>query len=286
MDTNTSINIIWYDGFFGCWDHGLLASVFESDSRFVQHNTKERLVFDEAIIIMGKPKDFDSVTEHLNKFKRGIVILTSDEDSEWDWRSVIPKHLTVWTQYYFHNKQEIKERLLLGFPTRLKDFSIDTSIERIYSCSFVGQVQNPYRQKCIRELKKIPNAFIQIADGFGGVNGLEYQDYLNILCQSKVVLCPSGSMCTDSFRVYEALECGALPIVEPRSPRDMPGFNYWREANPELHYLGILPCVEDWKDISFILKDEIWIKERTEQCQIWWTEYKYELKYKLLTALC
>lgn len=279
MDTNTPINIIWYDGFFGCWDHGLLASIFNSDLRFIQHNSG-RPVFDEAIIIMGKPNDLNGVHEHLSKFKKALIILTSDEDSMWDWRSFIPAHLEVWTQYYYKNKLQIKERLLLGFPTRLKDVSINKEQERKYFCSFVGQIQNSHRQKCVDALKQIPDHFIKIADGFGGVNGLEYQDYINILCQSKVVLCPSGSMCTDSFRVYEALECGALPIVEPRSPRDEKHFNYWKEV-----YAGILPCMDDWASLPFILKDTQYIEERTQQCLFFWNNYKQELKNKLLSAL-
>lgn len=278
MDTNTPINIIWYDGFFGCWDHGLLASIFDADPRFVQHNTPERQVFDEAIIIMGKPKDLTGVRDHLNKFKKGLIILTSDEDSMWDWKSVIPEHFKVWTQYYYKNKSEIKERLLLGFPTRLKDVVIDKTQERKYFCSFVGQVQNPHRQKCVEALKQIPNNFIKIADGFGGVNGLEYQEYINILCQSKVVFCPSGSMCTDSFRVYEALECGALPIVEPRSPRDDENFDYWKEVGAP-----IFPCVHDWDNMPFILKDTESIKQRTKDCLEWWAGYKHKVLNDLLT---
>lgn len=281
MESNTTINVIWYNGFRGNWDSALLSSIFDNDKRFVQYNTKDNPVFDEAIIIIGKPIYLEQVRDYLVQFKKAIVILASDEDSFWDWKSVIPSHFTVWTQYYYQNKQEIKERLLLGFTTRLKDVVLDKTQPRIYGCSFVGQTQNPFRQNCVEALRKYPNHFIKIADGFGGVNGLEYQDYVNILCQSKVVLCPSGSMCTDSFRIYEALECGALPIVEPRSPRDEKHFNYWKEVDA-----SILPCVRDWNDIFFILNDEKFIEQRTKECIEWWADYKQKLQHKLLNALC
>lgn len=281
MDKNSKINIIWYNGFKGNWDAGLLASIMDNDERFIQHNTKDNPVFDEAIIILGKQVELEKVRNYLAQFKKGTVILASDEDSEWDWKYVIPSHLKAWTQYYFRNKEEIKERLLLGFPTRLKDIAVNKNQERKYLVSFVGQVQNPHRQSCVNALKEIPNHFIKLADGFGGVNGLEYQDYINIFCQSKVVLCPSGSMCTDSFRTYEALECGALPIVEPRSPRDEKHFNYWKEVSA-----GILPCVHDWNDIAYILNDEKFIEQKTKECIEWWNNYKVELKQKLLTTLC
>lgn len=272
------INIIWHNGFRGNWDSGLLTSLISEDARFIQHNYKDNNpVFDEAIIIIGKPQDYDAVRDYLAQFKKAIVILSSDEDAEWDWKRCIPSHLQIWTQYYFRNKEEIKERLLLGFPTRLKEVTINKNLERNYFCSFVGQVQNPHRHACVEALKKIPDHFIKIADGFGGLNGLEYQDYINILCQSKVVLCPSGSMCTDSFRVYEALECGALPIVEARSPRDDKHFDYWREVGA-----GILPCVHDWHDVKYILENKELIERKTKECIEWWSNYKVELKNKLL----
>ena len=35
------------------------------------------------------------------------------------------------------------------------------------------------------------------------------------LCQkSKIVLCPNGNISPDSFRLYETLEAGGIPIVE------------------------------------------------------------------------
>lgn len=281
MDSNSAINIIWYNGFRGNWDHGLLASLMDDDARFLQHNYKDsNPVLDEAIIIVGKPNDVSALRDYLVQIKKGIVILASDEDSEWDWKACIPEHLKVWTQYYFRNKEEIKERLLLGFPTRFPKGIVQMEKREIF-CSFVGQVQNEHRQACVDELKKIPNHFIKIAQYFGGVNGLDYPEYINILCNSKVVLCPSGSMCTDSFRVYEALECGALPIVEARSPRDEKHFDYWKEVGAD-----VLPCVHDWRDIKYILENTELIERKTKECITWWINYKMELKNKLLNALC
>lgn len=276
------INVIWYNGCFGNWDHGLLASLMDGDARFVQHNHKDsNPVHDEAIIIVGKPQDPAGLRNYLVQIKKGIIILVSDEDSEWDW-TVIPAHLQIWTQYYFRNKEAIEERMLLGFPTRLKDVTINKNMERLYYVSFVGQVQNQHRQQCVKELKKIPNNFIKISDGFGGLNGLEYQDYINILCKSKIVLCPSGSMCTDSFRVYETLECGALPIVETRSPRDSKNFDYWFEINKDVPF----PFVDDWADLQSLLEagGEKWIKLKTKECIDWWNNYKIQIKEKLLKS--
>ena len=279
MDTNSKINIIWYNGFKGNWDHGLILSLIDGDDRFVQHNEKYSPVIDGAIIIIGKPNDIETARNYLSQFKKATVILASDEDAYWDWKNTVPDHLKICTQYYHDSKSDIKHRLLLGFPTELPQFLKKALLpKKDIFCSFVGQVQNPHRQACINELQKVPGHFLKIADGFGGVNGLNYQDYINIMLRSKVVLCPSGSMCTDSFRAYEALECGALPIVEARSPRDKKHFNYWQEVGA-----NIFPCVSDWNDVHALLGDPEFIQERTKQCIEWWNNYKQELKNKLLS---
>lgn len=273
------INVVWFNGFKGNWDHGLLASIMDNDTRFVQHNSPENPALEEAIVIMGKIKDQDQARNYLAQLRKGIVILASDEDSEWDWRSIMPPHIKVWTQYYFRNKSEITDRLLLGAPTRIREVDM-TARARQYSCSFVGQVQNPHRRSCVQAITGIQGHYLKIAAGFGGVNGLGYQDYINTMLESKVVLCPSGSMCTDSFRVYEALECGALPIVEARSPRDEKHFNYWRECGASL-----IPCVQNWSDAHLILQDHAFIEHKTTECIAWWKDYKIQLKNKLLTCL-
>ena len=41
---------------------------------------------------------------------------------------------------------------------------------------------------------------------------IDFQNYLHDLCQSKFVLCPDG-MGLDTHRLYEALLCGATPVV-------------------------------------------------------------------------
>jgi len=208
----------------------------------------------------------------LETLKSGLVILTSDEDAYFNWQA-LPKHLEYWTQYYHASKSEIKTRLLLGAPNRIKDYKINYHLPKKYLWSFVGQMQNPFRDKCINLLKTLPNGFLHRAPMFGGQEGgIEYQEYLDIMCQSKYVICPAGSMCVDSFRFYEAMECGAVPITDKRSPRDHHDFDYWKECIGDNWVL----TVNDWDELPEMLKPN---RDRTNY---WWSDYKKELETKLL----
>ena len=41
-----------------------------------------------------------------------------------------------------------------------------------------------------------------------------YVDYLDHLCNTKYVLCPNGNTTPDTYRLYESLICGCIPITE------------------------------------------------------------------------
>lgn len=269
------IDVIWYRNCKGNWDHGLISDIFERNPQhFDEYNESGIVNAERAIIIVSGKPDVAHLRDYLNDFKSGIVILTSDEDAYFDYRAAVPAHLEVWTQYYTADRSDIKERLLLGVPNRFKDYQINLKPEKKWLWSFVGQVQNPFRQQCVNTLKKLPDGLLQEVEFFGGngQNAVQYQDYLDIMCQSKYVICPAGSMSVDSFRLYEAMECGAIPITDARSPRDSKDFNYWNEVYPR------------HKVISVNFWDEQAMKAilQMPNDNNWWFQYKTELEQKLI----
>lgn len=272
------MQVIWYDAMRGSWDHGLLQSVFDAHPHeFIQHNTKENPLVDRAIVIVVGCPEIVPLRAYLETVKSGIVILTSEEDGYFDYKDAIPEHLEIFTQYFTESKREIKNRILLGAPNRIKDYKINKHLPKKYLYSFVGQSQNPFRQDCIEVLSTMPNRFLFVADMFGGYGevNIEYQEYLDIMCQSQFVLCPSGSMCTDSFRLYESILCGAIPIVDKRSPRDAETFDYWEEVMPG----NTLIKVDNWQQI----KSPRFIADNVPFYDInWFDKYKQQLEQKLI----
>ncbi len=62
------------------------------------------------------------------------------------------------------------------------------------------------------------------------------QNYFNELAKSKFVLCPKGD-CVWSYRFFEAIMCGAIPIAEEHSPA-FEGFQYYQMSDSKIkhHY--------------------------------------------------
>lgn len=283
------IDVIWYNASRGNWDSGLLCSIFDKHPDvFIQHNDKKSSCwFEKAIVIVVGCPDIEQLRKFLTGIQHGIVILTSEEDSFFDYKAAIPNHFEIWTQYYSEckggdsvPKNNINTRLLLGAPNRLKDYKINRHLPKKYLWSFVGQSQNPMRSACIDVLRTLPNGFLHVADSFGGAeNGIEYQEYLDIMCQSVFVICPAGSMCVDSFRLYEAMECGAIPITNARAPRDAKDFNYWHEIGIKNVLIQI---GDDWQDLEFVLRNSRDLEFEVEVENKWYFDYKQNLEQKLL----
>lgn len=279
------IPVLWLDGCRGNWDHGVLMEIFDKHPNvFHQWNGKEWInlkKYKNAIVIISGNNTNASLRDYLLDLDAGsIVILTSEEDAYFNWQYAIPDHLDLWTQYYSPlSKQGIKTRLLLGPPSRIKDYKINSHLPKKYLWSFVGQVQNPFRQECVQVLKQLPKGFIQEVEFFGGEgkNGMEYQQYLDIMCQSEYVICPAGSMCVDSFRLYEAMECGAIPITDRRAPRDPEGFNYWHSV----YIKNRIITLTSWTQLPVILRDVRY--PDYYKSNDWWSGYKADLEQKLLT---
>ena len=91
--------------------------------------------------------------------------------------------------------------------------------ERKYDFSFIGQVQCGARHNLRLNLEKIQEAkdcpysyYIHYTDGFG--TGIPSEEYLDILDQSKIALCPAGDGSLETFRFFEASRAGCITVSE------------------------------------------------------------------------
>lgn len=269
-----SIPVVWWDQCRGSWDHGHLMYIFEKQPKtFIQHNTKNPDLFERAIVIVSGQVPTNPLRAYLETLTSGLVIFVSDEEARWDMEAIVPPHIEIWSQYY-RPGMKVKKKLLMGAPNRLKDYKINLTEEKKYHWSFVGQVQNPFRQQCVDTLRKMPDGFLHTTDLFGGVceKGIEYQEYLDIMCQSRYVICPSGSFTPESFRLYEAMACGAIPIVDARAPVHEKDFNYWNEVYPRHKLISV--NFWDEKAMNVILN--------MPNDNNWWDGYKMQLEQDLI----
>lgn len=142
-----------------------------------------------------------------------------------------------------------------------------------YTWSFTGQIHaQGKRKKMIDQLKDCPgDSFFNINESWQSQDSLGNKDYKDILSNSVFVPCPRGNSSVDSFRLYECLECGAIPIIE-------------KDKSWEV-LLGDHPFLmtdSDWvagkKYIQELYGKNDFLQKYQDKIQDWWVKFKISLK--------
>ena len=144
----------------------------------------------------------------------------------------------VFQNYFFLDRWDYPYHNPISFPMPIgtfvdipDDITLRPLHQRKYDFSFVGQIphtgtRDGFKRNLdamLEETGKKFNYFVQYTDGFG--DGLSHEDYLELLNDSKIVLCPCGAYSNETFRFFEAIRMGAFPAV-----RILPKFWYYENA--------------------------------------------------------
>ena len=173
-------------------------------------------------------------------------------------------------------------KMPLGYSNGLaRGRRITPASQRTYVWSFAGHVDKSSRPEMAQELARVePHYLFSNGPVPGFVTPLpssEYKRtlppdaYYDLLFDSMFSPCPMGNVNLECFRVYEALECGSIPIVEKRLTMD-----YFRTL------LGDhpIPTVRSWREarhlIGRFLRDPDGLNALQEKCAGWWKDYKKE----------
>lgn len=146
---------------------------------------------------------------------------------------------------------------------------------REYIWSFSGMVRNrPTREAMINNMKEVSNYFFLETNDWGRKDqkSLTVSECRELMLKTIFVPCPGGWANMDSFRVYESLECGCIPIVE-KFPHD-----YFRSFFPNHPFVAI----DSWEEApdliqAYLADPEVLEKKRIE-CYVWWNEYRQKGK--------
>jgi hypothetical protein len=112
------------------------------------------------------------------------------------------------------------------------DIEIKPISQRKYDFTFVGQIPHTGTRDCFkRGLDKLVEESgdkfkykIEFTDGFS--KGLKPKEYMELLADSKLSLCPGGAYSMETFRFFESTLMGAIPIVDR-----LPKFWYYEQSS-------------------------------------------------------
>lgn len=131
-----------------------------------------------------------------------------------------------YTDRFVHELEELG--LLLGEDQSLIDSLHTPSIINREGVSFYGQRGTWYRRRMVENLLRLAGAKTYGYESFGGFSNLPKKtDYSRSILESRFVICPPGNVSSQSFRYYETVCLGAIPIIEEISLQDWNRHDYW-----------------------------------------------------------
>ena len=270
------------------WDQGLLEDTFKRGD-FIHENDFNNIQPDEGAIVVLNGRmhvdDTGKINEDIAKLRWVLFIITGDEEALFPWREIKHPIMKVWVQLprmTEHNDASFK--LPNGYRPNTRQVIAETGKQkRLQDWFFAGQVNHERREQCLQELVyltdsgEVPNGIKITTEGFGQEK-ITYEEYIKQMARSKIVLCPSGIESPDTFRLYEALEAGCLPIVDAFST-NFKTAGFWNYIFGEVPF----PIVDYWDKLPALMPQLL--KEypsNVNKVFAWWQMYKRNLYYRLI----
>ncbi len=151
--------------------------------------------------------------------------------------------------------------------------------DRKHTWSFVGSRDRPGRPETIQKLQTIQPHCLETKAAFGAPDVLGAKEYVGLLRDTKFVPAMKGSAALESFRLYEALEHGAIPFYIPGESHGC------ADEYKEVFGSHPLIAIPSWDEAIHVLshladKSEV-MEEHRKRCVEWWKQQKDALKSKI-----
>jgi hypothetical protein len=228
-----------------------------------------------VVVVHGgrEPFRLDAVNYDISGLKWVLLIFLGDEECTFPAELVNHPNKRVWVQEPMPGRHDFAERFILNGYSH-DHMRYVTACPKDLDWFFAGQVTHERRRACVTALQSIDWGGV-IIETKGFCQGISRSEYFQMMCRARIVPCPSGPFSQDAARPWEALECGAIPILDDLSPtRKEPGFwKYLLGRHP-------FPVVTDWSTLPALIekmkKDNLDILAR--ECANWWWAYKVGMR--------
>lgn len=284
----------------GYWDQGLLERILDRRAwrpvgalDFSHHDGFEQLPadVDGAVVVVpaqhhNLPEEVERLNKDLARLPWVLLVLTGDECSLFPWRRLQHPNLRLWLMTprpQLHDGMDVGTPVtFLGegyhpeVPDLLANFGVQAA-ERPLDWFFAGQVTHERRRSLSAALRRLDGRWTgDLMETPGFTKGLPRDEYLRRMASAKVAPCPSGPGTPDSFRLYEALEAGGLPLADATTPEGWGGF--WSFVYGDVPF----PVVQDWADLPTIMEEALagW-PANANRASAWWQGEKRRLAYRL-----
>lgn len=245
------------------WDQSLLEHYFKD----CQHYTEIGDLKEAIVVIPGAYQNelIKDINKELKKLDKCIVIITSDEENNFNIDALEHPNMEICATYYNPKYKSDVFWLPIG-PARIEPTPF---VKKRLDWFFAGQVNHEARENYVKEIEDIPNGEMILSAGFA--QGLDQHEYYQKMNAAKVVPAPRGNISPDSFRLYEALERGAVPV--PQNPE------FWEKLFGQVPF----PVIENYKQLKGYIADVLSdFYNVSNNNYAWWQQQKQFYKKELV----
>jgi len=195
---------------------------------------------------------------------------------------MLPESTTIWRNFpyeRFDNKTTIHHFPIGPRKEFLESMQLNKASERTTPWAFMGTLWRTGNRTLATSifLREHPSGEFFGGQFFG--RGLPIKQYRDRLQNSIFALCPEGDRHFDTFRLYESLQAGCIPLVVERDGQAI------RLLGPQFP----IPIFESWKLASKFAKENLHNRQALNmlqmQCQQWWGATKFHLSKTLRQAI-
>lgn len=268
------------------WEHGIEFVHCEGIGRYptINYNGFEWTKHGRVIVVIParhhcSAEDIRDINDTLSAWKSVLLILCGDEEGKFPWKDIRHPNIRFWVQMPDPTHYaDLQDAFFFGNgPANTSSIRCAKTLPWV----FVGQGTNSRRSSAIDGLRKLDrrlNGRLEPTGGFG--QGYDPETYARMLQATWFAPAPSGPEHVDTFRAYEALEAGCIPLVDGWTPRGPS--NYWEFVYGEVPF----PVISDWDTVGGIVehlhKDRHFYSAR---CSAWWQQRKREMAWRLRSDL-
>ena len=250
---------------------------------------------EETILTINSLVNIDKAQQIVIKLKPSIIIFLSDEvGNQYEYLN-LSQYTKLFLKHYSHNL--LSEKIIqipLGYVKGMlngkesEKLKLKKISERKYKWCFIGSQKSDRHDMFKQFLTNISNSqddvYLSVANNPWKIDDLQDSPKNTFEKYSNSIFVPigRGNVSLDCFRIYEAIVCGAIPVIVGKSDEINSTFYFHGKTFARIQ-------AENWEQASktckeLLEKPEI-IQEMQEVNKIWWRDQISTIRKLIKKAL-
>ena len=233
---------------------------------------------DKLIIVDSEVQEKDSFYSKLQFICKKVYLFHLGDETGEDVKKIYNfcNHTWRFFCYNFYFSSKNISCIPIGYKAGVKNYTSRYDNKKKYKWSFIGTIHKSSRHDLLYQLETADPFFVHTTEKFNDEKGISADEISTKLSQTAFAPCPNGVVHPETYRLYEALECGCIPIVED-------SYNYYDRFFPNNPFLKI----NKWEDAKSIISEysEKKILAKSKECFDWWINLKLDIKNSITKKL-